>query len=78
MFDDHPLGKLRPGTTGEFDIPAGLHWVTVKTRRHESNTMVIEPHEGDQVRLECQPAGGDQMDDLGRHIEGILLERVGP
>jgi DivIVA domain-containing protein len=77
MFDDQPLGILRTGGTVEFDIPTGLHWVTVKTRRHESNTMVIEPQEGDLIRLECQPAGGDQIDDLGRNIDGILLERVG-
>lgn len=40
--------------------------------------MMIEPHQGDQVRLTCQPAGGDEIDDLGRNIEGILLERAGP
>ena len=76
LFDDQPLGKLRPGSTVEFDIPTGLHWVTVKTRKQESNTMMIEPHEGDLIRLECQPAGGDEIDDLGRKIDGILLERV--
>ena len=74
LFDDEPLGKLRPGVTGEYEIPAGLHWVIVKNRKHQSNTMMIEPHQGDQVRLECLPAGGDLTDDQGRNIEGILLE----
>lgn len=75
-FDDEPLGKLRPGQTGEWEIPAGLHWVTVKTRRLESNAMIIEPRAGDRMSLECRPAGGDPTDTVGGRIEGILLERV--
>ena len=76
LFDDEPLGKLRPGVTDEYEIPAGLHWVTVKTRRHESNTTIIEPRAGDHIRLECRPTSGDLTDNVGRSIEGILLDRV--
>ena len=76
LFDDEPLGKLQPGATGEYEIPAGLHWVILKSRKHESNTMIIEPREGDQVHLECRPAGGDLTDNVGHTIEGILLDRI--
>lgn len=76
LFDDEPLGKLRPGETGEWEISPGLHWVTVKTRRQESNTMIVEPRAGDLIRLECRAAGGELTDQVGRSIEGILLERV--
>ncbi len=78
LFDDRPIGRLQPGVTGEYEIPPGLHWVIVKTRRQESNTTMIEPREGDQIRLECQPASGGEIDGVGRNVEGILLQRLDP
>jgi len=41
-----------------------------------SNTQVVEPHQGDQITLRCGPAAGDQIDDLGRKMDGIILEMV--
>ena len=74
LLDDQPIGKVSPGATQQFEIPTGMHWVTVKTRKEQSNTQVIDPHEGDQITLRCGPAAGDQIDDLGRKLEGIILE----
>lgn len=74
LLDDKPLGKVSPGATERFEIPTGMHWVTVKARKERSNTQVIEPHQGDQITLTCGPAAGDQFDDLGRKMEGIVLE----
>ena len=76
LLDDKPLGKISPGATQRFEIPTGTHWVTVKTRKEQSNTQVIEPQEGDQITLSCGPASGE-IDDLGRKMEGIILELVG-
>ena len=76
LFDDEPRGKLEPGATGEYEIPAGLHWVILKSRKHQSNTMIIEPRAGDHIRLECRPAGGDLIDNVGRNIKGILLDKI--
>jgi cell division septum initiation protein DivIVA len=73
LLDDQPIGKISPGATERFEIRPGMHWVTVKTRKEQSNNRVIEPHEGDQITLRCGPASG-QIDDLGRKIEGIILE----
>jgi hypothetical protein len=77
LLDDKPLGKVSPDSTRRFEIPTGMHWVTVKTRKDSSNTQVIEPNQGDQIILRCGPAAGDQIDDLGRKMEGIILELVG-
>lgn len=76
MLDDRPIGKIAPGATERFEIPTGMHWVTVKTRKEQSNSVVIEPHQGDQITLRCGPASGE-IDDLGRKLEGIILELVG-
>lgn len=77
LLDDKPLGKISPATTQRFEIPTGMHWIAVKTRKEQSNTQVVEPHQGDQITLRCGPAAGDQIDDLGRKMEGIILETVG-
>lgn len=74
LLNDKSLGKLRPGATQRFEIPTGMHWVTVKARKDQSNAQVIEPHEGDQITMTCGPASGDQIDELGRRMEGIILE----
>jgi DivIVA domain-containing protein len=43
LFDDKPLGKVSAGATQRFKIPTGTHWITVKTRKEQSNTRRIFP-----------------------------------